>query len=142
MNVIESGDFIHVRLTDLADDLFLLFSELSWVNDGLGLGRCLCLDRGCLWLRWILFLFLAFLLEFSELPEFFVFFPLLLRVDICLDDLAFRFDSFSWRWHSLRLGHGNSCLGLLNLLLRVKNGSLRLLDLFLDLLCRGLGLNV
>lgn len=91
MNVIESGDFIHVRLTDLADDLFLLFSELSWVNDGLGLGR------GRLRLRWILFLFLAFLLEFSELPEFFVFFPLLLRVDICLDDLAFRFDSLSWR---------------------------------------------
>ena len=80
MDVIKGGDLFDVRLTDLGKDLLLLFSELLWVYNRL------CLDRGlygsCLNRLGVLLLFISLPLEFSELPEFFIFFSLLLRVDI------------------------------------------------------------
>lgn len=80
MDVIKGGDLFDVRLTDLGKDLLLLFSELLWVYNRLYLDRCLygsCLNR-----LGVLLLFISLPLEFSELPEFFIFLSLLLRVDI------------------------------------------------------------
>ena len=80
MDVIKGGDLFDVRLTDLGKDLLLLFSELLWVYNRLCLNRCLywsCLNR-----LGVLLLFISLPLEFSELPEFFIFLSLLLRVDI------------------------------------------------------------
>ena len=86
MDVIEGRDLFNIWLSDLADDLFLLFSKLSWVDNGL-LDRFSRLDWSRLWR--VLFLFLSLFLEFGELPEFFIFFPLLFGIDVCLDDLGF-----------------------------------------------------
>ena len=70
------------------------------------------------------------------MPEFFIFFSLLLRVNIGLNDLRLRLTG----WHGLgRLGGG--CLGC-NLVLRAHDWRLWLLDLFLSLLSCGLSLHM
>ena len=66
VDIIEGRHFLDVRLANLADHLFLLFSELPWVNDWLlwsRLGGLSCLSLpGSRWFRRVLFLFLSFLL--------------------------------------------------------------------------------
>ena len=100
MNIIEGGDLLDVRLTNLGKDLFLLFSEYLWIYYGHNLDRRL--NWSCHWFGWILLLFLTLPLEFGELSHLLVLLPLLFRVDVGLD------------LDSLRLGRGHhhGCLRL------------------------------
>ena len=85
MDIIEGRHFLNVGLSDLADDLLLLFSELSWVDY-----RLLLWSRLLRWCRlWRVFLlFFSLPLQFGQLSEFLIFFPLLLRVNVRFDFLA------------------------------------------------------
>ena len=63
VNIIEGGNFLNVRLSNFVDDLFLLFSEYSWVDDWLCLRYRLWIRGGHLYrcgFRWVLFLLLSF----------------------------------------------------------------------------------
>ena len=89
VSVIKSGNFLDFRLANLFDDLFLLLKELIRVYFDL--------FRLCwFWLSWrylrsrVEFGLCITTLQFGELLHFFLFTPLLFRVDISSDTLSLR----------------------------------------------------
>lgn len=136
MDIVKGRYFFDIRFSNLANHLFLLFSELSRIDDWLSR---LCLDWlglcGSHWFWRVLFLFLSFLLQFCELFKLLSLFPLLFWVNIGRDNLRLGFGS-GWL---LSLGRWRLCLWLLlrGCLLIVLRTSDRLL-----LSCCSLGLHV
>jgi len=83
MDVVKRRYLFDLGLPDLSKHLFLLFTESLRIN----LGQPLFFDNR---FRRIILLLLRFTFKLSKLLEFFFFFSLLLRVNICCDPLPLR----------------------------------------------------